>query len=122
MCSSDLAPIPGVILSLHPQLRKNSLLSEGTVITTIGTVNTLLIQSLIYERDVVHLNPGDTVTFFPDSLPERSFPATITSINWIPATPAPDLPSYYQVEMTVANDNFSLRPGFKGRIEHNPQE
>ncbi len=116
------APIPGVILSLHPQLRKNSLLSEGTVITTIGTVNTLLIQSLIYERDVVHLNPGDTVTFFPDSLPERSFPATITSINWIPATPAPDLPSYYQVEMTVANDNFSLRPGFKGRIEHNPQE
>jgi multidrug efflux pump subunit AcrA (membrane-fusion protein) len=116
------APISGVVLSLHPQLRKNSLLPERTVIATVGTMDTMLIQSLVYERDVVHLNLGDLVTFFPDSLPERNYPATITSINWIPATPTPDLPSYYQVEMTVVNDDFSLRAGFKGRIEHKPQE
>lgn len=116
------APISGVVLSLHPQLREDSLLSEGTVIATIGTMDTMLIQSLVYERDVVHLNPGDTVTFFPDSLPERSFPATITSISWMPATPAPDRPSYYQVEMTVANDGLTLRPGFKGRIEQKTQD
>lgn len=115
------APISGMVLSLHPQLRKDSLLSAGTVIATIGTMKTMLIRSFVYERDVVHLNPGDQVNFFPNTLPKKSFPATITSISWTPTTPDPDRPSYYQVQMTVANNNFELRDGFKGRIEYKQQ-
>jgi multidrug efflux pump subunit AcrA (membrane-fusion protein) len=111
------APISGVILSLHPQLRKNSLLPEGTIISQIGTMDTMLIRSLVYERDVVHLAPGTNVSFFPDSLPGRYFPATVTAIDRTPATTSSDLPSYYQVEMTIENNDLELREGFKGRVE-----
>ena len=112
------SPISGMILSLHPGLKKDSLLPEGTVIATIGVMKTMLIHSLVYERYVVHLNLGDHVNFFPESLSGESFPATITSINWIPDTPDPSIPSYYQVEMTIKNAQMALRAGFKGRIEH----
>ncbi len=112
------SPISGMVLSLHPQLRKDSLLPEGTVIATIGVMETMLIHSLVYERDVVYLNPGDPVKFYPESLSGKSFPATITSINWIPETSDPSIPSYYRVEMTLTNSNLDLRAGFKGRIEY----
>jgi len=112
------SPISGMVLSLHPQLALNSLLPEGTSIAIVGVMETMLVRSLVYERDVVHLNLGDQVNFFPDSLSGKKFPATITSINWIPETPDPSIPSYYQVEMTIDNKNMLLRAGFKGRIEH----
>ena len=116
-----IAPITGVVLSVHQQLRKESLLPEGTIVAQIGAMDTLLIRSLVYERDVVNMRPGDRVEFFPDSLPERSFPATITSVNWQPAAHAPDLPSYYPVEMVIENSALELRAGFKGRIEYTPR-
>jgi multidrug efflux pump subunit AcrA (membrane-fusion protein) len=112
------APISGIILTQHPQLRVNSLLPEGTIITQIGIMETLLIRSLVYERDVVHLSTGVNVRFFPDSLPGRSFPATVTAVDRTPSTSNPDLPSYYQVEMTIKNDTLELREGFKGRVEY----
>lgn len=111
------APISGVILSLHPQLRKNSLLPEGTIISQIGTMDSMLVRSLVYERDVIHLAPGTNVSFFPDSLPGRCFPATVTAIDRTPVTTSSDLPSYYQVEMTIENNEYELREGFKGRVE-----
>ena len=111
------APIAGIVLSLHPQLRRDSLLPEGAVVAQIGKMDTMVIRSLVYERDVVHLSVGNQVRFFPDSLPGRNFPASITAINWLPATPEPDLPSYYQVEMAIDNKSLELRAGFKGRIE-----
>lgn len=112
------APISGIILTLHPQLRVNSLLPEGTSITQIGTMETMLVRSLVYERDVIHLSPGVNVRFFPDSLPGRSFPATVIAVDRTPSTPNPELPSYYQVEMTIKNDALELREGFKGRVEY----
>lgn len=112
------APISGTILSLHAQLRNNSRLPEGTIIAQIGTMDTMLIHSLVYERDVVQLSPGKNVDFFPYALPERSFPATVTAIDWTPANTDPDLPSYYQVKMTVKNSGLDLREGFKGRVEY----
>lgn len=112
------APISGMVLSLHPELRKSGLLPNGTFVAQIGKMDTMLIRSLVYERDAVRLKPGDTADFFPDSLPERRFSATVTSIDWRPANPDPNQPSYYQVEMTVDNAEYELREGFKGRIEY----
>ncbi len=114
------APISGTVLSLHSQLRNNSRLPEGTIIAQIGTMDTMLIHSLVYERDVVQLSLGKSVDFFPYALPERSFPATVTAIDWTPANTDPDLPSYYQVKMTVKNSGLDLREGFKGRVEYSP--
>jgi len=110
------APIDGVVLLLHPQLKKYSQLPEGTIVAEIGKMDNLLIRSLVYEKDVVHLNPGYQVDFFPDSFPGEKLPATISSINWVPNTQNPELPSYYQVEMTIENESLRLRPGFKGYI------
>lgn len=115
------APITGMVLSLFPGLRVNALLPEGTVIATIGTMDTMLIRSLVYEKDILQLQIGDQVHFFPDSIPDKSFTATISSIHWTPASYNPNEPSYYQVEMTVPNPDLLLRDGFKGRIEYTPQ-
>ena len=114
------APISGMVLSLFPGLRINALLPEGTLIATIGTMETMLIRSLVYEKDILQLQVGEQVRFFPDSIPEKSFPATISSIHWTPASHDPNQPSYYQVEMTVSNTDLLLRDGFKGRIEYTP--
>jgi hypothetical protein len=112
------APISGMVLTLHPQLRVNSLLPEGTIIAQIGTMESMLIRSLVYERDVVYLSPGMNVRFFPDTFPGKSYLATVTAVDRTPSASNPDLPSYYQVEMTIKNENFELREGFKGRVEY----
>ncbi|GEM_PF-4649785 len=114
------APISGRVLSLHPQLKKDALLPGRSVIATIGTMETMVINSFVYEKDVVHLHPGTQAIFYPDSLPEKTFPATITRVNWIPVSQDPNLPSYYQVEIQVDNSSMALRPGFKGRVEYKP--
>jgi multidrug efflux pump subunit AcrA (membrane-fusion protein) len=111
------APIPGVILNLHPLLKKDGLLPEGEAIAQVGTMDTMSVRSLVYERDVVHLTPGMTVRFFPDSLPGKVFPATVATIDRTPNVSSPDAPSYYNVEMTIENDQLELREGFKGRVE-----
>ncbi len=114
------SPISGRVLSLHPQLKKDAFLPGKSVIATIGTMETMVIKSLVYEKDVVHLRSGTQALFYPDSLPEKTFPATITRVNWIPVSQDPNLPSYYQVEIQVDNSNMALRPGFKGRVEYKP--
>ena len=115
------APVSGMVLSVHPQFRKDSLLPEGTHIVEIGKVDWLIIRSFVYERDVVHMRPGDPVRFYPDSLPEKSYSAKVSTINWVPVTPDPDIPSYYQVEITIENKSLELRAGFKGRVEYQTQ-
>lgn len=116
------APISGVVLSLHPELGKSSLLSERTAIAQIGKMDTMLIRSLVYEKDATRLKLGDTVDFFPDFSPEKKFSATIRSIDWTPVDLDPNQPSYYRVEMSVNNPDFKLREGFKGRVEYKPLE
>ena len=112
------APISGVVLSVHPLLVVNSEIPEGTPVFSIGAADTIVVRSLVYERDVVKMKPGDTVTFFPDSLPESSFSAQISAINYSPVSSDPDKPSYYQVEMAIQNEAVGLREGFKGRVEY----
>ncbi len=112
------APISGIVLSLHPGMRKLSLLPEWTAVAHIGQMDTMLIRSLVYEQDAAQLKVGDSVTFYPDSDQEKKISATISSINWTPANLDPNQPSYYTVEMESANNDLTLREGYKGRVEY----
>jgi len=112
------APISGIVLSLHPGMRKLSLLPEWTAVVHIGQIDPLLIRSLVYEKDAAQLKVGDSVTFTPDSHQEKKVSATIRSIDWTPAALDPNQPSYYTVEMEAENNDLTLREGYRGRVEY----
>ena len=106
------APVSGMVLSVHPQFRKDSLLPEGTSIAEIGKVDSLIIRALVYERDVVNMHPGDQVLFFPDSLPEKK----LSCQSKLHQLGARHSQSRYTVLLSGRNDLREQIPGTQGRF------
>ena len=52
----------------------------------------------------------------PESLPGRKFEARVSRLSWLPQSPGPEQPAYYEAEFQVPNPDLTLKEGMKVRI------
>ncbi len=72
------APLSGVIARRHVDV--GAMLSSGTPIVTIVSLNPMVIEATASERDIARIRSGTTVNVTVDSLPDQKFTGRVLRI------------------------------------------
>ena len=110
------APRSGVLL--ERKLDRGALASPGTVVFTIGAVDSLKAVFGVPDAVVHQLKPGMALTASADAVVDRTFTGRVTTI-----APAADRDTrLFSVEVTIANRDGALRPGMIATIQLENQD
>ncbi len=111
-----VAPIAGQIIWIAPEMREDAELPPGTQAFMIGVMEPMLMRAQVHELEAVNISVGDLADVTFDSFPNRVFEAKVSRLSWAPLTPAVEQPTYYSLELSVANPDLDLREGLKGQV------
>jgi multidrug efflux system membrane fusion protein len=105
------APRSGVVL--ERKLDRGALASPGTVVFTIGAVDSLKAVFGVPDAVVHQLRLGMSLTASADAVVDRTFTGRVTTI-----APAADRDTHlFSVEVTIPNRDGALRPGMIATIQ-----
>jgi RND family efflux transporter MFP subunit len=105
------APRGGVVL--ERKLDRGALASPGTVVFTIGAVDSLKAVFGVPDAVVHQLRAGMSLTASADAVVDRTFTGRVTMI-----APAADRDTHlFSVEVTIPNRDGALRPGMIATIQ-----
>lgn len=109
--ASIRSPIGGVVLSrsVDPGNAVAASLQAVTLFTLAEDLKQMKLEVNVDEADVGQVREGQGAKFTVSAYPNRSYPATITRVNYGSTTK--DNVVTYVAELRVANDDLSLRPG-----------
>jgi multidrug resistance efflux pump len=111
-----VAPISGHAVWVNPDVRQGSELAAGTPVAWLADMDPMRVRAQVHEIEAMQLRLGEAAEMTLESVPGRKFQAKVVSIPWTTSSPAPDQPSYFEVELEVPNPDFVLREGLKGMI------
>jgi multidrug resistance efflux pump len=120
--ASITAPIAGQVVSIQSDLREGLELGAGAPAFIIGVMDPMVIHAQIHESDIVNVHQGDKAEVTMESVPNRTFEATVSRFSLTPLAPAVADPSYYDIEFTIPNSDYVLKEGFKGEIVFQPSK
>jgi len=120
--ASITAPIAGQVVSIQSDLREGLELGAGAPAFIIGVMDPVVIHAQIHESDIVNVHQGDKAEVTMESVPNRTFEATVSRFSLTPLAPAVADPSYYDIEFTIPNSDYVLKEGFKGEIVFQPSK
>ena len=103
----------GFVLSVADAVQIGALISSGTAIAEIGSMNPMQIRVEVFENEAVKLQVGDGAIVRVPSLQDREYAGKITKISWTPQALQTDAPSFYSVQLEVPNNDLALKQGFK---------
>jgi multidrug efflux pump subunit AcrA (membrane-fusion protein) len=118
--TSIIAPISGQVVSIQSDLRKGLELGAGAPAFIIGVMDPMVIHAQVHESDIVNVALGEKAEVTMESVPNRTFEATVSRFSLTPLAPGVADPSYYDIEFTIPNPDYALREGFKGDIALQP--
>ena len=105
------APRGGVVL--ERKLDRGALASPGTVVFTIGAVDSLKAVFGVPDAVVRRLRPGMSLTASADAVVDRTFNGRVTTI-----APVADRDTHlFSVEVAIPNRDGALRPGMIATIQ-----
>ena len=119
---SLVAPMAGHVIWVHPDLKTGAELPAGTPGFVIGVMDPMIMRAKVHEIEAMRLSLGDTAEISIESIPGRKVAGVISRISWSTGTPSLDEPSFYEVELTVANPGFDIRDGLKGEAAMRTRE
>ncbi|KJS08864.1 MAG: hypothetical protein VR73_04240 [Gammaproteobacteria bacterium BRH_c0] len=100
-----VAPIGGVLGTRR--VSPGSLVSPGTVVTTLDAIATLKVDFTVPERWISQLEPGQTITATSIAWPDKTFEGTVASIG----TRVDPITRAAHVHALMDNADLLLRPG-----------
>ncbi len=109
--ASIRSPIDGVVLSraVEPGNAVAASLQAVTLFTLAEDLTKMKLQVYVDEADVGQVRPGQRATFTVSAYPSRRYPATIVRVGYGSTTK--DNVVTYLAELSVNNDDLTLRPG-----------
>ena len=107
------SPISGYVLAASQSVNPDQLLSAGFSPFQIGQIDPVIVRVPVYETELKDLKIGDTAQIEIPSLGDKRFEGIVTEIDWTSSDMNVGNPSYYTVEITVPNNSFLMKPGFK---------
>lgn len=105
------SPIDGVVLSraVEPGNAVAASLQAVTLFTLAEDLTKMKLQVNVDEADVGQVKEGQRASFTVSAYPSRRYPATIVRVGFGPTTK--DNVVTYLADLSVNNDDLSLRPG-----------
>jgi membrane fusion protein (multidrug efflux system) len=104
---------PQAAVVLERRVERGALVTAGTPGFVLGTVNPVNAVFGVPDATVRHLRMGAPLTITTDAVPDRAFTGRIVTIS-----PAADPETrLFLIEVSIANDDASLRPGMIATVE-----
>jgi multidrug efflux pump subunit AcrA (membrane-fusion protein) len=113
------APISGYVIWVNPEMREGAELRPTPGVLQVGVMDPMLVRVQAFEIEAQKIRPGEAAQVTLESLPGRQFEAKVSRVSWSSLSLNPDQPSYYEVELQVANPDLLLKEGLKARIVFN---
>jgi multidrug efflux pump subunit AcrA (membrane-fusion protein) len=110
------APLDGYVVWMNPDMRKDAYMLKNADLFQIGVMDPIMLRALVHEIEAQKLHVGDEAKVTFESLPGKTFRATISRIPWAPLSASLQQPSYYEVELTMSNPDLILKEGLKGQV------
>ncbi|HKK75243.1 MAG TPA: efflux RND transporter periplasmic adaptor subunit [Saprospiraceae bacterium] len=115
--SKIVAPTSGTILLRYAD--SNELVGPGSPILVLGTEGAFkVIRVAVTDKDVIHLQLGDSATIRFDAYPDQTFRGAVEAI----AGQADAYTGTYEVEVQVDAAGLPLRSGFIGSVQIETQQ
>ncbi len=118
------APINGIILtrSVEPGQTVAASFTAPELFTLAEDLGQMKLTVAIAEADIARVAAGQKATFTVDAWPQRRFSAEVTTVSY--GSTVTNNVVTYETELTVANDDLSLRPGMTAtatlQVVHHP--
>jgi len=110
------SPEKGYVLWTNPDLKPGAVLDKKTQLFVVGSMDPLLIRALVHEIKVPKLHVGDKAEVTFESLPGQTFTATISRIPMTADEAEVQMPSHFEVDLTLPNPGILLKEGLKGQV------
>jgi multidrug resistance efflux pump len=111
-----LAPVPGRVLWLHPDLRAGAELKGPEPVLMVGRLDPMLLKARVHEIEALQLKEGQKAEVSLEALPGKTFEGRLSRLPWAPPALSLEHPTYYEVEFEVANPELVLREGLKATL------
>jgi len=110
------SPVEGHVLWVNPDLKPGMILTRKTKLFVVGSLDPIAVRAWLYERQVVQMRVGDKASVAFENLPGKTFEGSVTRISMSPVFSDVQLPSEYEVEITVPNPGLLLKEGARGKV------
>lgn len=110
------SPVKGYVLWSNPDLKPGVILGKKTKLFIVGSMNPLLIRALVHEIKLPKLHVGDKAEVTFESMPGKTFTAIVSRIAMSADETDVQMPSHFQVELTLPNPGIVLKEGLKGQV------
>jgi len=111
------SPGHGFILWINPDLKPGMVFTKLTRLFQLGTMDPLIIRALVHESKVPLLRVGDKARVTFDSMPGVEREAEIRQINMTAEDKEVQLPSHFEVQLSLPNPGLALKVGMRGNVE-----
>lgn len=116
---SDLAsatvrsPISGRVLSVSVQ--EGQTVSANTIVASVGVLNPVTVEAYVHELDFASLKVGQAAKIRVDAYQDRVYDGVVAQVSEEGSTQ--DNVVSFKVDVTVPNDDYSLKPGMTAEVE-----
>lgn len=116
---SDLAsatvtsPISGRVLSVSVQ--EGQTVSANTTVVSVGVLNPVAVEVYVHELDFASLKAGQAAKIRVDAYQDRVYDGVVAQVSEEGTTQ--DNVVSFKVDVTVPNDDYSLKPGMTAEVE-----
>jgi len=107
------ACVTGRILWMNSSCVPGMVFTKETKLFIIGQTDPILVRAAVHEIAAHKLTIGDQATLTFASLPGQTFHSTIAKIDYMPQSASSQEPSYYQVELSLANPDARIKEGMR---------
>jgi hypothetical protein len=109
-------PVAGYVLWVNPEVKPGVILTKKTKLFVVGSMDPILIRALVHEIQLPKLRVGDKAKVVFDTLPEKTFEASIIRIPMTANQTDVQLPSHFEVELSLPNPDLFLKEGMRGQV------
>ncbi len=110
------SPVNGYVLWSNPDLKAGAILDKQVQLFSVGRMDPILIRALVHEMKLPKLHVGDAAAVTFESMPGKTFTAHISRIAISADQSDAQMPSHYQVELTLPNPGIALKEGLRGQV------
>ncbi len=107
------SPSEGYVLWENASLVPGMTFTKQAHLIAIGRLDPIIIRASVHEIAVQKLKLGDPATVSFHSLPGQTFTTTISKINYVAQPAMMQQPSFYEIELTLANPDLRIKEGMR---------
>jgi len=111
-----VAPEPGTVLWVNPDLQPGMILTARTRLFVVGSLDPLLVRAWVYESQATRLRVGDKAQISFESLSGKTVSGAVSRVSMSPVYGDPQMPSEFEVDLTLQNPGLVLKEGLRGAV------